>query len=147
MSAAPESQPAVDDDLRQRYAEALATWALMYPISAWGLSEGARAERLARNWGEVAAKFAMDVGEQMLESWRQRAERAEAELAENTGVMQALRRQRDEAEAAVARARALHPSPAELAASNAESGRLCPTCIEPAPCQTRRALDGEDEEE
>lgn len=41
-------------------------------------------------------------------------------------------------------ARALHPTPAELAHANAESGPYCPTCITPAPCPTRTALDGED---
>ncbi|MFI7449567.1 hypothetical protein ACIBQX_18870 [Nonomuraea sp. NPDC049714] len=45
---------------------------------------------------------------------------------------------------AIARARLLHPSPAELVAAHAESDTLCTTCISPAPCPTRRALDGED---
>ena len=47
------------------------------------------------------------------------------------------------AEVALARGRRLHPTPAELVASNAESDVLCPECICPAPCPTRRALDGE----
>jgi hypothetical protein len=42
------------------------------------------------------------------------------------------------------RASVLHPSPSELVASHAESGMLCPTCLYPAPCPTRRALDGEE---
>ena len=37
-----------------------------------------------------------------------RAKRAEAELAENTGVLQALRRQRDQAEATLTAVRELH---------------------------------------
>jgi hypothetical protein len=45
---------------------------------------------------------------------------------------------------AIARARLLHPTPAELVAAHAESDTLCITCISPAPCPTRRALDGED---
>lgn len=71
----------MSDDLRQRYAEALARWALMYPIAAWSLSSGQRAETLARNWGTVAAKFAMDVRDEELEAWRERAENAEAAIA------------------------------------------------------------------
>lgn len=43
-----------------------------------------------------------------------------------------------------ARARLLHPTPAELVATHAQSDTLCTTCISPAPCRTRRALDGED---
>lgn len=69
------------DDLRHRYAEALARWALMYPISAWALSEGPRAERLARNWGDVASKFAMEVRDEELEACRERAETADKVLA------------------------------------------------------------------
>ena len=42
------------------------------------------------------------------------------------------------------RAAVLHPSPAELIEADAESGLLCPTCLYPAPCPTRRALDGEE---
>jgi hypothetical protein len=48
-------------DLRQRYAEALARWALMYPIPAWKLAGGYAAESLAKAWGEVAAPFVTDV--------------------------------------------------------------------------------------
>lgn len=47
-------------------------------------------------------------------------------------------------EAAIARARLLHPTRAELVAADAECDTLCPTCIYPAPCPTRRALDGQD---
>lgn len=49
-----------------------------------------------------------------------------------------------DAKAAINAGRALHPTPAELAKQKAESRALCPTCIMPAPCSTRRALDGED---
>lgn len=49
------------------------------------------------------------------------------------------------AELALARGRRLHPTPTELVAANAESDVLCPECICPAPCPTRRALDGEDD--
>jgi hypothetical protein len=48
------------------------------------------------------------------------------------------------AELAAARARLLHPTPAELVAAHAECDTLCPTCIYPAPCPTRRALDGQE---
>lgn len=41
------------------------------------------------------------------------------------------------------RVRALHPTVGELATQHAESGLLCPECICPAPCPTRRALDGD----
>lgn len=50
----------------------------------------------------------------------------------------------ESANTAIARARLLHPTPAELVAANAQSDTLCTTCISPAPCPTRRALDGED---
>jgi hypothetical protein len=49
-----------------------------------------------------------------------------------------------DAEAALSRARLLHPTPAELVAAHAECDTLCPTCIYPAPCPTRRALDGQE---
>jgi hypothetical protein len=48
------------------------------------------------------------------------------------------------AELAAARARLLHPTRAELVAAHAECDTLCPTCIYPAPCPTRRALDGQE---
>lgn len=51
----------------------------------------------------------------------------------------------DQLRQAVAAACALHPTPAELVASHAESDVLCPECICPAPCPTRRALDGEED--
>lgn len=51
---------------------------------------GRESDRLRKDWVEIRA----------------RAERAEAELAENTGVMQALRSQRDKAEGAIERVRA-----------------------------------------
>ncbi|KIF02224.1 hypothetical protein PL81_31135 [Streptomyces sp. RSD-27] len=56
-----------------------------------------------------AARRAADEREQRhadVSSAEQRAKQAEAELAENLGVIRALRRQRDEAEAALARVRA-----------------------------------------
>ena len=46
----------------------------------------------------------------------------------------------EQAEASNARARAVHPSREE--ADVAET-LLCPECIAPVPCATRRALDGE----
>lgn len=49
-----------------------------------------------------------------------------------------------QAELALAAARRLHPNREELAATGAESGLLCPECIAPAPCKTRRILDGEE---
>ncbi|MFD1546985.1 hypothetical protein [Nonomuraea guangzhouensis] len=49
----------------------------------------------------------------------------------------------DDLRRAGARVRDLHPRPEELAATHAESGLLCPECICPAPCPTRRALDGD----
>jgi hypothetical protein len=48
------------------------------------------------------------------------------------------------AEVALAGARLLHPSRPELVAADAECDTLCPTCIYPAPCPTRRALDGQE---
>lgn len=48
-----------DGTLQERFAEALAEWAWMYPIPGWGLAEGDNALRLARRWGKVAAKSAM----------------------------------------------------------------------------------------
>lgn len=45
-----------------------------------------------------------------------------------------------DAEASVARARAIHPSREE---ADAAESALCPECIAPAPCRTRRALDGQ----
>jgi hypothetical protein len=45
------------------------------------------------------------------------------------------------ANAALDRVRALHPSYEE---ARARQNALCLECIEPAPCRTRRALDGED---
>ncbi len=71
----------------------------------------------------------------------ERAEKAEAELAENTGVLQALRRQRDTAEEQMRRARALHRPDM--------SGHCCEGCWdydgspELYPCPTIRALDEE----
>lgn len=44
-------------DLRARYAEAAARWALMYPISSWSLADGEKAVRLAKVWGEQIARF------------------------------------------------------------------------------------------
>lgn len=44
-------------------------------------------------------------------------------------------------DAALARARAIHPSREE---ADAAQNALCPECLAPAPCRTRRALDGED---
>jgi len=70
-----------------------------------------------------------------------RAEKAEAELTENTGVLQALRRQRDTAEQQVRRVRALHRPDM--------SGHCCEGCWdydgspELYPCPTIRALDEE----
>ncbi|MFC8491810.1 hypothetical protein ACFUJU_13605 [Streptomyces sp. NPDC057235] len=69
-----------------------------------------------------------------------RAETAEAELAENTGVLQALRRQRDTAEAerdaarnALAEIRALH--------THGRITNTCNDCGEFWPCSTTQALD------
>jgi hypothetical protein len=45
------------EGLRERYAEAAARWALMYPISSWALREGEAAEKLAKVWGEQIARF------------------------------------------------------------------------------------------
>lgn len=42
-------------ELRDQIAEAAARWSLMYPIPAWQLLEGDRAEKLARSWGEGIA--------------------------------------------------------------------------------------------
>lgn len=75
-------------NLRRRYAEALATWAIMYPISAWRLAEGSDAEQLARNWGEGAAKFAMDVQNKEMERLR---EELDAALAKSEAALAAAR--------------------------------------------------------
>jgi hypothetical protein len=40
---------------RRVAAETATAWASNYPIPAWGLAEGAGAERLARNWGRAVA--------------------------------------------------------------------------------------------
>ena len=45
----------------------------------------------------------------------------------------------EQAEASNARARAIHPSRAE---ADAAETALCLECLAPAPCKTRRALDG-----
>jgi hypothetical protein len=71
----------VTDDLRQRYADAIARWALMYPIPAWSLSEGERAEKLARNWGRVAAEAVLAVRDDALAEALHRVEQAEAAVA------------------------------------------------------------------
>ncbi len=47
----------------------------------------------------------------------------------------------EEVEAVNARVRALHPSREE---ADAQENAMCPECIAPAPCRTRRVLDGED---
>lgn len=46
------------------------------------------------------------------------------------------------AEMALVRGRFLHPSREELAATGPVP--LCPECIAPAPCKTRRILDGQE---
>lgn len=57
----PEPAPAAEPTLtftpeQHRIAVQAATdWALMYPIPAWCLAEGAAAERIAGNWGRIAA--------------------------------------------------------------------------------------------
>lgn len=101
------------DDLRQRYADAIARWALMYPIPAWSLSEGERAEKLARNWGRHAAEAVLAVRDDELADALRRAERAEAVIAEHVARLieqakQAWYREQDRArlaEAATARVR------------------------------------------
>lgn len=75
---------------------------------------------------------------------REQAKRAEAELAENTGVLQALRRQRDEAGSAARRVRRLH-EPYRFAGDDttdycAHCNRISGGWI-PWPCDTIRALD------
>lgn len=45
------------EDLQKQIAEELANWALAYPIPSWQLADGESAEKLARNWGEGAARY------------------------------------------------------------------------------------------
>jgi hypothetical protein len=102
------------DDLRERVVAAILP---NLPKDQFGPEEAlAYADKLADI--AVAARDA-DPG-----YWRGRAEAAEAELAENDGVMKALRRQRDTAEAAIARVRELHQE---------HEGR-CLRCLEPCTC-------------
>ncbi|NUW45572.1 hypothetical protein [Nonomuraea rhodomycinica] len=50
----------------------------------------------------------------------------------------------EHADAVIAAARERHPSADELAKTNSQSGRYCPTCITLAPCDTRQILDGQE---
>lgn len=83
------------DDLRQRYAEAIARWALMYPIPAWKLAGGDAAESLAKAWGEVAVPFVTDVRDEEMAALRERV----AELEATPVDWNAQRRRADIAEA------------------------------------------------
>jgi hypothetical protein len=96
-----------------------------------------RAE-IARLRADVAEKTAevddkSDVGHVVAMAWQERADQAEQEVAENDGVIKALRRQRDDAEAAVARVRALH-------SETPHRPGYC-YCANPCPCRTIQALD------
>lgn len=48
------------EDLVELVKRTIADWATAYPIPAWGLAEGDRAERLAGNWAKVLAPYVLD---------------------------------------------------------------------------------------
>lgn len=133
--------------LRDRYAEALARWALMYPIPAWGLAEGQGAEKLARNWGRVAAKAVLAVRDDELERLRRELTAARAATGDSPAISAWAT-----AFDAVARVRALHQPDEPPDGHQWVSGGRKPHCTgcdtgDPFlasewPCETIRALDG-----
>lgn len=142
-SGASESRTA----LRDRYAEAIAHWALMYPISSWGLAEGDAAERLAERWGRVAVKSVLAVRDDELERLRRELAAARAATGDSPAISAWAT-----AFDAVARVRALHQPDEPPDGHQWVSGGRKPHCTgcdsgDPFlaskwPCETIRALDG-----
>lgn len=151
------------DDIRHRYADAIHTCGPLTVTKVLYAVMAVRDEELEHLRTEVArlragesetpaAEGHYPTPAEWIHRWNrstpeQRLDRAAWVLV---GMRAAQRCEMADHEAAVAiegfatRARLLHPTPAELVASNAQSDTLCTTCISPAPCPTRRALDGQD---
>lgn len=51
---------AIGQQTRTVAEDAARKWALRYPIPAWGLAEGERADRLAETWARVVAGMVLD---------------------------------------------------------------------------------------
>jgi hypothetical protein len=131
----------------------------------WGAGYDAAVEELRGvhgRTGSPAARWSAEYldarrrwNAELPQRWREtlaRAERAEAEVVENTGVMQALRRQRDVAEAklaeveeAVGRVRALHAHSTRQSPSGAHTYVACAVCgyADGGKCPTIAALDAQ----
>ena len=122
-----------DDDLRHRYAEALAR----HMTSPEHKYDGGPAHGFVWDW-ECCADAVLDMRDAELEQLK---DDALAVVAESAQERNGWRERAENAEAENARIRALHPSREE---ADAAGQVLCVECAVPAPCKTRRTLDDQE---
>ncbi len=89
-----------EPSLRDQIAETAARWFFMYPIPAWSLAEGTRAERLARSWGDGIVDAVLPVVQGALAAKDHEIEQLAGQLADTQCELADARLQAESAEVA-----------------------------------------------
>lgn len=144
----------MSDDLRQRYAEAirgcgpLTVTKVLYAVMAIRDEELDHQRKVDARQREEILRYRMNAEKDVCVGCIEREHQRDtwAEASRQNGVKYEAAKQRwyeskdqaEDAEARLARVRALHPSREE---ADAAKQVLCVECAQPAPCRTRQAVD------